>query len=121
MEISYLDPPPRRSLHRSAQEVTESPRRAIQGSMTRTRRTPGGPPIPAAEPGRHELHAYVGRQAIFDRRLNVVGYELLYRDTVRHQNRGDLSSLAGTGLSARSVVMAWYESVRWADDIMRRL
>ena len=27
-----------------------------------------------------ELHAYVGRQAIFDRRLDVVGYELLYRE-----------------------------------------
>jgi EAL and modified HD-GYP domain-containing signal transduction protein len=42
-------------------------------------------------------------------------------DTVRHQNRGDLSSLAGTGLSAQAVFMAWYEAMRWADDIMRQL
>jgi len=42
-------------------------------------------------------------------------------DTARHQNRGDLSSLAGTGFSAQAVFMAWYDAVRWADDIMRRL
>ena len=42
-------------------------------------------------------------------------------DTARHQNRGDLSSLAGTGFTAQAVFMAWYEAVRWADDIMRRL
>jgi len=42
-------------------------------------------------------------------------------DTARHQNRGDLSSLAGTGFTAQAVFMAWYDAVRWADDIMRRL
>lgn len=42
-------------------------------------------------------------------------------DTARHQNRGDLSSLAGTGFTAQAVFMAWYEAVRWADDIMRML
>jgi c-di-GMP phosphodiesterase len=42
-------------------------------------------------------------------------------DTARHQNRGDLSSLAGTGFTAQAVFMAWYEAVRWSDDIMRRL
>lgn len=41
-------------------------------------------------------------------------------DTVRHQDRGDLCSLAGAGFSAQAVFMAWYESVRSADDIMRR-
>jgi hypothetical protein len=40
---------------------------------------------------------------------------------VRHQNRGDLASLAGTGFSAQAVFVAWYDAVRWADDIMRRL
>jgi hypothetical protein len=107
--------------------------------MTRTRRTPGGPPGPAAEPAHQELHAYVGRQAIFDRPLPEIIAQLplsaLVRealtggasrparilDTVRHQNRGDLSSLAGTGLSAQAVFMAWYEAMRWADDIMRQL
>ena len=34
-----------------------------------------------------DLHAYVGRQAIFDRRLDVVGYELLYRDSMENRAR----------------------------------
>jgi EAL and modified HD-GYP domain-containing signal transduction protein len=42
-------------------------------------------------------------------------------DTVRHQNRGDLISLAGSGFTAQTVFVAWYDSVRWADDIIRRL
>jgi EAL and modified HD-GYP domain-containing signal transduction protein len=33
------------------------------------------------------LHAYVGRQAIFDRRLQVVGYELLYRNSDENRAR----------------------------------
>ncbi len=33
------------------------------------------------------LHAYVGRQALFDRRLQVVGYELLYRDSDENRAR----------------------------------
>ena len=33
------------------------------------------------------LHAYVGRQAIFDRRLEVVGYELLYRNSDENRAR----------------------------------
>ncbi|HEX3764140.1 MAG TPA: HDOD domain-containing protein [Kofleriaceae bacterium] len=56
--------------------------------MTRNRRTPGGPPALAPDP-RPELHAYVARQAIFDRRLNVVGYELLYRDSEENRARFD--------------------------------
>ena len=39
-------------------------------------------------------------------------------DTVRHQNRGDLTSLAAAGFSAQSVFMAWYDAVRWADEII---
>lgn len=42
-------------------------------------------------------------------------------ETVRHQNRGDLASLAAAGFSAQAVFMAWYEAVRWADDIIRKL
>ncbi|HET9620867.1 MAG TPA: HDOD domain-containing protein [Kofleriaceae bacterium] len=42
-------------------------------------------------------------------------------DTVRHQNRGDLASLTAAGFTAQSVFMAWYEAVRWADDIIRVL
>jgi EAL and modified HD-GYP domain-containing signal transduction protein len=33
------------------------------------------------------LHAYVGRQALFDRRLQVVGYELLYRNSDENRAR----------------------------------
>ena len=33
------------------------------------------------------LYAYVGRQAIFDRRLGVVAYELLYRDSEENRAR----------------------------------
>jgi EAL and modified HD-GYP domain-containing signal transduction protein len=42
-------------------------------------------------------------------------------ETVRHQNRGDLGSLGGAGFSAQSVFMAWYDAVRWADEIIAKL
>lgn len=42
-------------------------------------------------------------------------------ETVRHQNRGDLVSLAAAGFSAQAVFMAWYEAVRWADNVISSL
>jgi EAL and modified HD-GYP domain-containing signal transduction protein len=42
-------------------------------------------------------------------------------ETVRHQNRGDLALLASAGFSAQSVFMAWYEAVRWSDDIIGKM
>jgi EAL and modified HD-GYP domain-containing signal transduction protein len=42
-------------------------------------------------------------------------------ETVRHQNRGDLASLSAAGFSAQAVFMAWYDAVRWANDIMGKL
>jgi EAL and modified HD-GYP domain-containing signal transduction protein len=42
-------------------------------------------------------------------------------ETVRHQNRGELGALAGAGFSAQAVFMAWYEAMRWSEDIMSRL
>jgi EAL and modified HD-GYP domain-containing signal transduction protein len=42
-------------------------------------------------------------------------------DTVRHQNRGDLASLSAAGFSAQAVFMAWYDAVRWSDDIIARM
>jgi EAL and modified HD-GYP domain-containing signal transduction protein len=42
-------------------------------------------------------------------------------ETVRHQNRGDLIALAGSGFSAQTVFVAWYDAVRWADDIIRQM
>ncbi len=44
---------------------------------------------PAGVLAKGDLHAYVGRQAIFDRRLDVVGYELLYRDSMENRARFD--------------------------------
>jgi EAL and modified HD-GYP domain-containing signal transduction protein len=38
--------------------------------------------------------------------------------TVRHQSRGDLASLASAGFSPQAVFMAWYEAVRWADSVL---
>jgi EAL and modified HD-GYP domain-containing signal transduction protein len=35
------------------------------------------------------LHAYVGRQAVFDRHLKVVAYELLYRNSDENRARFD--------------------------------
>lgn len=42
-------------------------------------------------------------------------------DTVRHQNRGDLRSLAAAGFSAQAVFMAWYDAVRWSDEIIGKM
>src|ERR1041384_3155359 len=52
-----------------------------------------------------ELHAYVGRQAIFDRRLDVVGYELLYRDSEENRARFDDVTQA----SAQTMLNAFVE------------
>lgn len=73
--------------------------------MPRTRRTPGSPPGFAAPAARPELHAYVARQAIFDRRLNVVGYELLYRDS--DENRAQFDDV--TKASAATMLNAYVE------------
>ena len=42
-------------------------------------------------------------------------------ETVRHQNRGDLALLSAAGFSAQAVFMAWYDAVRWSDDIIARM
>src|ERR1043165_1223255 len=52
-----------------------------------------------------ELHAYVARQAIFDRRLDVVGYELLYRDS--EENPARFSDV--TQASAQTMINAFVE------------
>jgi c-di-GMP phosphodiesterase len=51
------------------------------------------------------LHAYVGRQAIFDRNLNVVGYELLYRNS--EENRARFSD--ADQASAATIINAFVE------------
>jgi len=42
-------------------------------------------------------------------------------ETVRHQNRGDLASLEAAGFSPQAVFMAWYDAVRWSDDVISKL
>lgn len=42
-------------------------------------------------------------------------------ETVRHQNRGDLAHLASAGFSPQAVFMAWYDAVRWSDEIIGRM
>jgi EAL and modified HD-GYP domain-containing signal transduction protein len=42
-------------------------------------------------------------------------------ETVRHQNRGDMAALSAAGFSAQAVFMAWYDAVRWSDDIISRI
>src|SRR5215470_6973596 len=79
--------------------------------MTEPRRRVSKPPrVKGALPGGGlpavpQLNAYIGRQAIFDRRLNVVGYELLYRDSEENRARFDDVTKA----SATTMVNAFIE------------
>lgn len=52
-----------------------------------------------------DLHAYVGRQAIFDRVGDHVGYELLYRDSM--ENRAKFSDVEAA--SASTIINAYLE------------
>src|ERR1043165_8713109 len=60
---------------------------------------------PPGSRGMKDLHAYIGRQAIFDRRLNVIGYELLYRDSEENRARFDDVTKA----SATTMINAFLE------------
>jgi EAL and modified HD-GYP domain-containing signal transduction protein len=42
-------------------------------------------------------------------------------DVVRHQNRGDLAHVLGSGLSANQVFVAWFDAIRWADEIIAKI
>lgn len=42
-------------------------------------------------------------------------------EIARHQNRGDLKRVAGANLSAHAVFVAWFEAIRWADQIIATL
>jgi EAL and modified HD-GYP domain-containing signal transduction protein len=42
-------------------------------------------------------------------------------DTVRHQNRGDLSHVRGSGFSANQVFVAWFDAVRWTAEVMAKI
>jgi len=42
-------------------------------------------------------------------------------DTVRHQNRGDLTNVSGSGFSANQVFVAWFDAIRWTQEIMAKI
>jgi len=42
-------------------------------------------------------------------------------DTVRHQNRGDMSNVRGSGFSANQVFVAWFDAIRWTQEIMAKI
>jgi EAL and modified HD-GYP domain-containing signal transduction protein len=42
-------------------------------------------------------------------------------DTVRHQARGELRSGTSINVSAQTVFVAWYEAIRWADDVIAKI
>ncbi|MEO6771553.1 MAG: HDOD domain-containing protein [Kofleriaceae bacterium] len=42
-------------------------------------------------------------------------------DTVRHQNRGDLTHVRDSGFSANQVFVAWFDAIRWTQEIMARI
>lgn len=62
-----------------------------------------------------ELHAYVGRQAIFDRKSQIVGYELLYRNSL--ENRAQFSDVDAA--SATTMLNAYLDL--GLDELVGRL
>ncbi len=42
-------------------------------------------------------------------------------DTVRHQNRGDLAHVLGSHFTAHQVFVAWFDAIRWADEIISKI
>lgn len=42
-------------------------------------------------------------------------------DIVRHQSRGELRGGSMIGLPAQTVFVAWYEAIRWADDVIAKI
>jgi EAL and modified HD-GYP domain-containing signal transduction protein len=42
-------------------------------------------------------------------------------DTARNQNRGDLHKVSGAGFDAQAIFVAWFESVRWADEVISKI
>ncbi|HET9989798.1 MAG TPA: HDOD domain-containing protein [Kofleriaceae bacterium] len=42
-------------------------------------------------------------------------------DTVRHQNRGDLTNVRDSGFSANQVFVAWFDAIRWTQEIMAKI
>jgi c-di-GMP phosphodiesterase len=42
-------------------------------------------------------------------------------DTVRHQNRGELQTVRDAGFPAQTVFVAWFEAIRWADDVIAKI
>ena len=42
-------------------------------------------------------------------------------DAARAQDRGDFDRVAATGISSQAIFVAWYEAVRWTEDLLSHL
>jgi EAL and modified HD-GYP domain-containing signal transduction protein len=49
------------------------------------------------------------------------GPAALVVEAARSQDRGDLERVAATGISASAVFTAWFEAIRWADELIATL
>src|SRR5688500_12489764 len=46
---------------------------------------------------------------------------LAHVTAARAEDRGDFATITKTGFSAQQVFVAWYEAVRWTDELVRAL
>ena len=42
-------------------------------------------------------------------------------EAARAQDRGDFDRVAATGISSQAIFVAWYEAVRWTEDLLSHL
>ena len=68
----------------------------------------------------HEILAQMQITPLVREALEGTGAPAKIVDTARHQARGELRSNV-TGLSAQAVFVAWYEAIRWADDVIAKI
>jgi c-di-GMP phosphodiesterase len=57
------------------------------------------------------------RDALVDNRGNA--HKIV--EAARAQDRGDFDRVAATGISSQVIFMAWYEAIRWADDLLSHM
>ncbi|HEY3801912.1 MAG TPA: HDOD domain-containing protein [Kofleriaceae bacterium] len=68
----------------------------------------------------HEILAQMQITPLVREALEGTGAAANIVDTARHQARGELRSNA-TGLPAQAIFVAWYEAIRWADDVIAKI
>ncbi|HEY1817798.1 MAG TPA: HDOD domain-containing protein [Kofleriaceae bacterium] len=68
----------------------------------------------------HEILAQMQITPLVREALEGTGAAAKIVDTARHQARGELRSNVA-GLPAQAVFVAWYEAIRWADDVIAKI